>query len=216
MRSITKGAEPPRLAQHRQTPHSDYDNFPDKDVLRQALVTEQRGLCCYCMGPIHPPPESMKIEHWLCQACHSSEQLRYRNLLGACLGGEGKPGNKQHCDTRKGDRALKWNPAEPSHQIESRVRYEPDGSIHGYEAEFEDQLNDVLNLNLPWLKEGRKSPLDAVLEWWKLEKARLRGPVPRDRLIRKRDKYVAGNGQLGPYCQVAVWWLDQRIARMTP
>ena len=47
-----------------------------------------------------------------------------------------------------------------------------------------------------------------------LERAQLKGPVPRDRLIRKRDRYVAGNGQLVPYCQVVVWWLDQRIARM--
>ena len=213
MRSITKGVEPAILAQHRQTLHSDYDNFRDKDVLRQALVTEQRQLCCYCMGRIHPSPESMKIEHWRCQACHTGDQLRYRNLLGACLGGEGQPGKKQHCDTRKGDRALRWNPAEPTHRIESHVGYKSDGSIHGNEDLFDRQLNDVLNLNLPLLKQGRKSVLDAVLEWWKLEKDRLRGPVPRDRLVRKRDRYVDGNGQLGPYCQVAVWWLNRRIAR---
>ena len=216
MRSIHKGVEPPTLAQHRQTPHSDYDNFQDKDFLRQALVTEQRELCCYCMGPIRAAGDAMKIEHWWCQANHPKEQLNYRNLLGACLGGERQPGNKQHCDTRKGNKALKWNPADPAHRIESRVRYETDGSIHGNEATFDDQLNDVLNLNLPQLKEGRKSLLDAVLEWWKLEKARLNGPVPRDRFIRQRDRYVAGGGQLRPYCQVAVWWLDQRIARMVP
>ena len=216
MRSITKGGEPPSLAQHRQTPHSDYDNFPDKDVLRQALVTEQRELCCYCMGRIRPARESMKIEHWQCQAYHRGEQLNYRNLLGACLGGQGQPGNKQHCDTRKGDKALMWNPADPAHQIESRVRYEPDGSIHGNGATFDDQLNDVLNLNLPQFKEGRRGLLDAVLEWWRLERARLRGPVPRDRLIRQRDRYVHGNGRLVPCCQVVVWWLDQRIARMAP
>ena len=216
MRSINKGVEPPTLAQHRQIPHSDYDNFQDKDILRQALVTEQRELCCYCMCRIRAAGDAMKIEHWLCQADHSTEQLNYRNLLGACLGGEGQLGNKQHCDTRKGNKALMWNPADPLHQIESRVRYEPDGSIHGNQATFDDQLNDVLNLNLPQLKEGRKSPLDAVLEWWKLEKARLKGPVPREHLIRRRDQYVAGGGQLRPYCQVVVWWLNQRIDKMAP
>lgn len=212
MRSITKGIEPPSLAQHRQTPYSDYDNFPHKDLLRQALVTEQRELCCYCMGRIRAAGDAMKIEHWRCQAYHHSEQLNYRNLLGACLGGEGQPGNKQRCDTRKGNKALMWNPADPAHQIESRVRYGFDGSIHGTQAQFDDQINDVLNLNLPQLKEGRKGILDALLEWWKIEKARLKGPVSRDRLIRRRDQCVAGSGQLRPYCQVAVWWLDQRIA----
>ena len=52
MRAITKGAEPPSLTAHRQTPHCDYDNYPDKAALRQALVTEQRSICCYCMRRI--------------------------------------------------------------------------------------------------------------------------------------------------------------------
>ena len=211
MRSITKGGEPVSLSQHRQTPYSDFDNFQDKDLLRQALVAEQRELCCYCMGRIRPSGQSMKIEHWLCQAYYPDEQLNYRNLLGACLGGEGQPAHKQHCDTRKGDLELRWNPADPTHQIESRVRYEMDGSIRGDETLFDDQLNEVLNLNLPLLRQERKSLLDAVLGWWKHEKARLGGHVSVDRLIRKRNRYLAGDGQLGPYCQVAVWWLNRRI-----
>lgn len=214
MRSITKRVEPTSLAHHRQTLHSTFDNFPDKDHLRQVLVSEQRQLCCYCMGRIRPESESMKIEHWLCQAYYCREQLSYKNLLGACRGGEGQPSNKQHCDTRKGNQALRWNPAEPTHRIESRIAYAPDGSILGDEGVFDSQLNNVLNLNLPLLKQARKGIYDAVLEWWKHEKARLSGRVPRERLIRRRDQYVAGNGQLKPYCQVAVWLLDQRIARM--
>ena len=214
MRSITKGIEPASLAEHRQAPHGTYDNFQDKDLLRNVLVTEQRELCCYCMSRIHPQGDLMKIEHWRCQADHPEEQLNYRNLLGACRGGEGQPGSKQHCDTRKGDRKLMWNPAEPLHQVESRVRYELDGSIHGNEAEFDGQLNEVLNLNLPWLKQGRKSLLDAVLGWWRHERARLRGPVPSHRLVQRRNQQVAGSGQLAPYCQVAVWWLNQRIEGM--
>ena len=213
MRSIRKGNEPASLLQHRQTQHSNFDNFEDKDLLRQALVTEQRALCCYCMGRIHPSRESMKIEHWRCQAHYPTEQLRYRNLLGACTGGEGQPLKFQYCDTRKGDRDLRLNPAELAHQVEAHVRYEADGSILGSDSEFDCQLNDVLNLNLPLLKQQRKSLLDGLLGWWKAEKDRLNAPVSRDRLIRKRDKCIAGNGQLRPYIQVAVWWLDQRISR---
>ena len=91
-----------------------------------------------------------------------------------------------------------------------------DGSIRGNEAVFDGQLNDVLNLNLPLLKQGRKGILDAVLYWWKHEKPQVSGRVPRERVIRKWNQRIAGDGQLEPYCQVAVWWLDQRIARMTP
>lgn len=216
MRSINKGVEPTKLARHRQTLHSDYDNFQDKNVLRQALVTEQRELCCYCMGRISSSPTSMKIEHWLCQTYHSTEQLNYKNLLGACLGGQGLPPEYQHCDTRKGDRALMWNPAAPSDKIESRIYYEQNGAIRGNQAAFDDQLDKVLNLNLPLLKKNRQVLFDAVLEWWRHEKARLKGPVPLDSLIRKRDRCVGGNGKLEPYCQVTVWLLEQRIAKKAP
>jgi hypothetical protein len=72
----------------------------------------------------------------------------------------------------------------------------------------------VLNLNLPLLKNNRKGSLDAVLDWWRREKARIGGPVPRERFARERDKYIAGNGEVAPFCPVAVWWLGQRLARM--
>ncbi len=216
MREIIKGVEPTSLAQHRQTPHGIYDNFADKDLLRQVLVTEQRELCCYCMGRIRPSINSMKIEHWRSQEDYPQDQLSYRNLLGACIGGQGQPFKNQHCDTRKGKLELRWNPAEPAHRIERRVQYRVDGSIYGSEPVFDEQLNEVLNLNLPLLKQARRGILDAVLQWWRSEKARLKGPVPSAGLIRTRNKYVSGNGQLKPYCQVAVWWLDQRIARTNP
>ena len=214
MRQIAKGAEPASLTAHRQTPPCDYDNYGPKDDLRHALVTEQRGLCCYCMGRVHNGPTTMKIEHWRCQSRHPAEQLIYRNLLGACLGGHRQPAHLQHCDTRKGDSDLQWNPAEAAHHIETRVRYELDGSIHADDAVFDGQLHEVLNLNLPLLKNNRKGVLDAVLEWWKGERARIGGAVPRERLVRQRDKYIAGNGQIAPYCPVAVWWLGQSLARL--
>ena len=196
-------------------PHSDYDNYASKDDLRHTLVTERRGLCCYCMGRLHNGPTTMKIEHWRCQSRYPDEHLNYRNLLGACLGGNGQPPHLQHCDARKGDSDLQWNPADAAHHIETRVRYELDGSIRADDAVFDDQLHQVLNLNLPLLKNNRKGLLDAVLDWWRREKARIGGPVPRERLVRERDKYIAGNGQIAPYCSVAVWWLGQKLAKMT-
>ena len=214
MRAISKGSEPASLTAHRKKPKTHYDNYKHKDELRNAIVTEQRGLCCYCMGRIRPELASMKIEHWRCQSHYPDEQLDYLNLLGACLGGHGQPARLQHCDTRKGDSHLEWNPADPVHHIETRIRYGLDGTVHGDEARLDEHLNDVLNLNLPMLRNNRKRLLDAVLWWWKHEKARIGGPVPRDRFIRKRDKHVPRDGELGPYCQVTVWWLDQRLKKM--
>ena len=212
MRAIIKGHEPVSLTAHRQTPHSDYDNYPEKDDLRHALVTEQRGLCCYCMGRIRPERARIRIEHWQCQTHYEDEQLNYRNLLGACLGGHGRRAKLQHCDTRKGDKDLEWNPADPAHHIETRIRYESDGSIRSDDADFDGQLNDVLNLNLPVLKNNRKAVYDAVLQWWRSQ--RRRGPVPRERLEGAQARHLAGVGELTPYVQVAVWLLGQKLARM--
>jgi uncharacterized protein (TIGR02646 family) len=103
VRAITKRPEPPSLTAHRQTDYSDYDNYQHKDELRQALVTEQRGICCYCMSRIHNGHDTMRIEHWKPQSHFQSEELNYHNLLGACLGGDGLPRKLQHCDRRKGE-----------------------------------------------------------------------------------------------------------------
>ena len=213
MRAITKGPEPPSLTAHRLTRHGDYYNYPDKDTLRRSLSTEQRGLCCYCMGRIASDADSMKMEHWRCQAHYPDEQLTYRNLLGACPGGEGQPHKLQHCDTRKGNQDLRWNPADPSRNVASRLSYRIDGAIVSDDCEFDHQLNDVLNLNLPILKRRRRGVLDGVLEWWKREKNRHRGPVPRRRIEHMRDRCMAGAGELTPYCQAAVWWLQKRLVR---
>lgn len=214
MRAIIKGAEPPSHRAYREIPNSKYDDC-DKDVLRRALITEQRGICCYCMSRIHNGWDTMKIEHWRSRSRHPAEQLNYRNLLGACMGGEGQLPDFQHCDTRKGDQDLQWNPADPTHYIETRIRYKVDGSIRSDDPVFDAQLDDVLNLNIHFLKNNRKAVWDGIAEWWRMEKARLQGPVPRARIQAQRNRGTAGNGQLKPFCQVAIWWLDQRLARMS-
>lgn len=216
MRAITKGQEPRSLVAHRANTHSDYGNYADKAGLRTALVRDQRGLCCYCMTRIEATGTAMKIEHWRCQSRHANLELSYSNLLAACLGGHGQPEDKQHCDTRKGEQDLKFNPAESAHRIEQRIRFELDGTIASSDVDFDKQLNDVLNLNLPLLKNRRKGVLDAILTWWKGEKARLKGPVSNDQLARERRRRVGdGSGVLNPFDPVAVWWLDQRLARST-
>jgi uncharacterized protein (TIGR02646 family) len=209
MRTITKGAQPPSLTAHQRTDHCDYDNYAGKDDLRYSLVTEQQALCCYCMGRIRNDPTTMKIEHWHSQKHYPEEQLAYPNLLGACRGGEGRPVNDQHCDTRKGDRNLLWNPAETDHHVETRIRYELDGSIHADDPVFEGQLTAVLNLNYAYIKNNRRSVLTALLEWWKAKQ-----PVAKERIEREIADRTTRSGDLVPYCQVAIWWLKQRLARM--
>src|SRR6266481_2748534 len=110
MNQIIKGHEPASLTQHRNTSHTDYDNYQDKDTLREFLVAEQRGICCYCMGPIRPHRDGMEIEHWHSQQHYPDEQLDYGNLLGSCPGNKGQARKYQHCDERKREDDLSRNP----------------------------------------------------------------------------------------------------------
>ena len=151
----------------------------------------------------------MKIEHWKSLTGYPEMQLDYPNLLGACMGGEGKPFPDQHCDTRKGDNELGKNPANTAHAVEALVRYDPDGTIRSNDSTFDNQLNGTLNLNCALLKNNRKAVFDAIAAWWKKERERIRRPMPRLRIERKKDEYMVEGGQLTPYCQVAVSFLNQ-------
>lgn len=205
MRTIKKNTEPGSLTAHRKQPNADYDNYADKDTLRQWLVTEQRGLCCYCQSRIRPDAANMKIEHWQCQARYPDRQLDYSNLLGACLGGEGRPNHEQHCDTRKGNRELCFNPADPVHPIDRRIKFLGNGEIASDDVAINTELNDILNLNIGHLVSNRKAVLEAF-------KQRLgRGRLNPARELQKWDGTQPGD--LPEYAQVMVYWLEKKIAR---
>jgi uncharacterized protein (TIGR02646 family) len=206
MRTIQKGPEPATLTQHRQQPHADYDNYADKAALRQALVAEQRGLCCYCQSRIRATPEGMKIEHWQCQADHPGRQLHFSNLHGVCKGNEGQPIDRQHCDTRKGNNGLCFSVCDPAHPIEQHIRFLGDGTIKADDATIDDALNAVLNLNLPRLVSNRKAVLEAfqrrLQDWRRIDPAR---ELP------KWDGTEPGD--LPEFAQVIVYWLRKKQAR---
>lgn len=206
MRTIQKGPEPATLTQHRQQPHADYDNYADKAALRQALVAEQRGLCCYCQSRIRATPEGMKIEHWQCQADHPGRQLDFGNLHGACLGGHGHPEREQHCDTRKGNNGLCFSVCDPAHPIERHIRFLGDGKISANDAGIDDALNAVLNLNLPRLVSNRKAVLAAFQQ--RLQDGRRLDPA------RELPRWDGSEpGDLPEFAQAVVYWLRKKQAR---
>jgi len=207
MRAITKGKEPACLTKHRAAENSFYHNYPGRDALRTALVTEQRGLCCYCMSRLVADRSKMKIEHWKSQSDPATQhlQLTFSNLLGACKGGEGGSSKQHHCDTLKGNRSLKWNPATPAHAIEARIRYDNNGEIHSDDDQFDAELNAVLGLNVAILRNRRKGVLDGALSWWQLKQ-------PNQAQVRaKINKYDPPVGELEPYRHVAVWFLKRKL-----
>lgn len=201
---INKGAEPNSLTYHRAQAHSDYDNYAQKDDLRAALVGEQKGLCCYCTGRVRAESTAMKIEHWQSQASYPQQQLVYANLLGACLGGDGRPPTNQHCDTKKANRDLKWNPADTAHAIETRLKYLVDGTILSPDEDFNTQLNGTLGLNFSYLKNSRKAVLDSVLQWWRST------PDARQK-VQQQISHRVNAAEYQPFSPVAIWFLRQKL-----
>ncbi len=212
MREISKGSEPHSLIQYRKTENCNYTDYVGKSDLRSALYEEQGGICCYCMSRIVNDPLEMKTEHWQCQSDYPAKQLIYSNLLGACKGGEGLPSEQQHCDTRKGNQSLMWNPANPQHHIETRIYYKLDGQICSNDATFDTQLEEVLNLNLPELKNQHKAVLDDVTQWWQKTRDFQKSSPSRLQVEKKINAYLfKKNVRLPPFCQVAIWWLRKKL-----
>jgi uncharacterized protein (TIGR02646 family) len=216
VRAITKGNEPKSLttyrAQNNPPSKTAFKDFPEKEALRGKLIAEQKGLCCYCMARIENDPLKMKIDHWQCQDRYQDGRLSYSNMLGACLGGS-EPENKKprrdksklHCDSRKENKDLKWNPANPLHVIESRISYTSDGYIKSSDPEFDLQLDDVLNLNISFLRSNRKAVLEVVAQWWK------NTPDARQKLQQQIDKRTNNAGLHQPFSPVAIWFLRKKL-----
>lgn len=206
MRTIQKGPEPASLTRHRQLPHADYDNYADKAALRQALVAEQRGLCCYCQSRIRATPEGMKIEHWQCQADHPERQLDFGNLHGVCKGNEGQPVDRQHCDTRKGNNGLCFSVCDPAHPIERNIRFLGNGEITSDDEAIRTAINDVLNLNWSRLAENRKAALTGFLQG--LGSAKL----DHEKELPKWDG--SQDSELPPFSQIVAHYLLKKLKRL--
>ncbi len=210
MRAIVKGREPASLVEYRASYGANYDDYREKGTLRTSLVNEPRGLCCYCLSRVRPEVGSMKIEHWHGQERHDAEQLDYANLLASCMGNEGKRFSDQHCDTRKGSLELSRNPANQMHRVEEIIRFEGDGNVSSLDPVFDRELDEVLNLNLAFLKNNRKATLEAFI-----------GALPKGGTLHRGtlEKWLrewngeSRSGELQPFCQVVVYWLRKRLAR---
>lgn len=151
----------------------------------------------------------MKIEHWHSQSRYEAERLDYSNLLGACMGNEGHYAKDTHCDTRKGERDLARNPANPLHRVENIIQFLGDGRITSTDPAFDAELNEVLNLNLKFLVNNRKEILTAfqgLLKRRQLSRPKL------EKLLRKWNG-ESDTADLEPFCQVVVYWLRKRLKR---
>ncbi len=171
---------------------------------------EQGGLCCYCMSRV--TAESGHIEHWHPQSRSRDEgdkrDLEYANLLLVCDGGANSSGRGVHCDKSRGSKPLKFNPADPRHDVESHIRYLANGRIEcSDDAEFNDQLQNTLNLNAAHLVGMRARAIEEMQK-------RTRGCSSSElQKMRKKHLHPNKDGALPPFCMTIVYFIDKKIKK---
>ena len=204
MRAISKGREPLSLTEHRSTPGSDYNGYQDKETLRNYLVREQKGLCCYCMQRVRPDRTGMKIEHWHSQSAHPFEDLDYLNLLACCMG---RSDNEERCDTFKADRELSRNPSDPQTRISDLIRFKPDGIVYSTDPLLNQELDVILNLNIAILARSRKDVLLGFVAGLRLRQKRNPAFQPNWRKLLEEWEGTDSTESLKPFCQIVVDWI---------
>jgi len=211
MISIVKGREPTSLQHYRLQPNAEYDGSqftPVKADIRTQLLKEQGYLCAYCMQRIVDDQFTTKVEHWHCQDNYETEQLNYTNMLAVCLG---TTQGCIHCDTKKANRDIKYNPAEPIHRIESKIKYSTGGKIESKEDDFNTQFNDILGLNCPRFIENRKAIIDAV----RIVLSKKAGTRTEAEINAFIDTWssIDVNGHKKEYCGVALYFLRKKLTK---
>jgi len=90
------------------------------------------------------------------------------------------------------------------------IRFEGDGRIVSDDHTFETELNEVLNLNVAFLRHNRRATLDAFIH--ALPPA---GSLRRKTLQKWLQKWNGESdaGEPEPFCLVVVYWLRKRLAR---
>lgn len=198
MRWIKKGPPPPGLEEVRRTPGATYS---DADVprLRERLVKDQQGLCCYCMQEIDA--DSSRLEHLRPRSLHEDEELAWTNMLAAC-NTEGLAEKYRHCDLTKDGDPISVSPLLKEHM--ARVHFTHSGRVLSYDPNHQADIDDRLKLNVDCLVKARGHAFKTLVN----EKHGGRPSViARQRLIERcRDP---NSRQLTGFAEFLAWKLER-------
>lgn len=202
---INKQQEPESWGARRRTPNATYEATPE---LREALLKEQGYICAYCMRriPVSDKPyeqTTSKIEHLKSQENHEDMQMKYENMVVCC---PGRMMGAIHCDASKGDQDIHCSPLSP--EAMQTIRYWNDGTILSTDAEYNDEINNVLKLNIDILKSNRKALWDSVRNRIQSE-GKWKAAYIRHML--ERFQSFDANGKKIPYCGIVIYKLTQKL-----
>ena len=213
MIKIVKDKEPKEWEEYRNTEGVDYQSIPE---LVDSLLKEQGYICAYCMRRIpykdNISNENHRVEHILSREKHPDKKLDYKNMVICC---PGHIGEENHCDRLKGDRDISFNLFDEN--FIRTLSYKSDGKITSSNVTFDNEINEVLNLNTSLLKANRKEIGRVVTR----ELNTLKGDKPWNKTILKKclEKYSNkhekdGKMQFIPYCGIVIYNIQKKLRQM--
>lgn len=205
MKKIVKLPEPREWKEYRNTPNATYKSIPE---LRDSLYKEQGYICAYCMRriPCRDPhsTENHKIEHIQCRNKYGIRSLDYSNMIMCCPGNIG--GYRLHCDSSKGNQNISFTPFDDCF-IDTLSYGFKDGHIKSSNKKYDQDINEILNLNNSLLKFNRKTTLEGVL--YTLQKKNFsKSCITR---ILKKYESKDKDGKFLEYCGIVIYYLKKRL-----
>ena len=205
---IKKGLSPESFENwkrtNRQREFSALRGRPKTD-LRNSLISEQKGLCCYCCARISG--ENSHIEHIKPKGDRNWRNLRfsYKNLLASCDGFDEYGFTCGHNKDEWYNEELFVSPLEED--CESYFTYSLDGRILG--ASYDDkkacETISRLYINSYELITARKAVIDSILEDQSIQM----------NLEAELEWYKTpdDNGQLEPFYNVIMFTLEYLLSQ---
>jgi uncharacterized protein (TIGR02646 family) len=205
---IDKNVEPSIWAEIKKTPGISFESA-DKKELRRALLEEQGYICGYCMRRINSADS--KIEHIKPQSKNPTDTLDYNNLIICCNGDiTGANDSKSfHCDTRKAENTISFTPFSQSF-IDTLSYSSKDGEIKSSRPKYNEEINNILNLNLSALKSNRLETLKGVVNQLAKKKDWKKSEIS-SMLLKWASK--ASDGKLKAYCGIVIWFLTKHLRK---
>jgi uncharacterized protein (TIGR02646 family) len=134
--------------------------YYSKEELRDALLHEQGGICCYCNQGIKNDTNTT-IEHVEDKDTVPSKTFDYNNLLASCNGNLKEPPPLDiHCNLARGNKPLPLSPLDELSEIQ--FYFTAKGQIKAH-CDKGKQTIDVLNLNSKHLIRNREIAIDTYL-----------------------------------------------------
>lgn len=140
------------------------DEYFDKLIkhsIRESLISEQHGLCAYCMSRIENSGESTTIEHLVPLSKSKSGAMDYKNWLAVCMGGQNIESTQGEdrivcCDVKKGNNTTMLSPLNQSQM--DRIAYYDDGTIFYNLSSGKEQRKIAHEINYTFGLNGKVDP----------------------------------------------------------